>query len=334
MKLEKLFNKVRNKKNVIGYSKVLQYRIRNNKVDKREEVFRIYVTKKIPIERLEAEDIIPSVLSKVPTDIVETGEITALVPTGTFTVDRTSRIRPVPLAVSVGNATITAGSLGMLYEDSENNIYAGSNAHVLCENPIKNSEEQSEYRIIQPGSYHGGITQEDVVGLYHWHDRIIPITENLCPIANFVAKSLNFISKLLGRKTVFKLEANTVNNQDFAVYKPAVEHVLEVPDASLKNKSFIGHLFAGSDSVGVICKVKYAVRKGFYPLTPYTEVNNEDEVEGHSFWGDYSTIVTDDSAMIRVAGYDNSIALFDDVILVKNGSVIKGGWSGSGWFKK
>lgn len=331
MKIENLFEYVEDKKNVIGYSSHLQHRIKNDKEIETENVFRIYVEKKVSIRELDRKDFIPKQIKKVNTDIVVIGKVETL-NNETFDIDRTSRIRPVSLGVSVGNVNITAGSLGILYKDSNGILYAGSNAHVISDLAIHYPYEVREKRIVQPGTYHESDYKDNIVGKYHWHDKIITINENECPVAKLVAFVLNLISQSLGRKSRFALETESKNYQDFGVYIPTEKHVLEVPDVSLVNKKFVGHLFAGSETIGVLCKVKYANEAGYYPLIESAEVNVNDEVEGHSFWQSYKTIVTDDSATIQVGGYNDSIAWFEDIILVKNEKKICGGWSGSGWY--
>ena len=319
---------IKNKPNVVGYSKTLKPKIKNGKVLDRL-CFRVYVEKKVPESELLPEEIIPKtvILNEgeiIETDVVEIGKIRALV-------DKTGKFRPVELGVSIGNWNITAGSLGMLYK-KDDKIYAGSNAHVLVDDPSKSPSMVTEKRILQPGPYHGGKKIENIVGYYAWHKRIVPIGANNCTLAKITVTVLNWISKILGRKTRFKIYSieEKVNHIDFAVYYPTVEHVLKVADGSLTDEVFIGHLFAGSSRVGVICKAKYIVEEGYIPLVPWSEVQMGDIVKGCSFWCNYETEVIDESAVVNVS-YGNFIARFDDVILVRNDGTIKGGWSGSGW---
>jgi len=99
-----------------------------------------------------------------------------------------------------------------------------------------------------------------------------------------------------------------------------------------QNDLFIGHLFGGSDTTGVICKVGNIISEGYTPVIPYTtEINVGDKVKGCSFWQQcYTTEITDTSAVITV-NYNTFLATFSDMILVKNENVIQGGWSGSGF---
>jgi len=76
--LKKIWDNIKNKKNVIGYSESLKTRIKNGKEIEGIRVMRIYVSKKEPIEILEEEDIIPKIIDGVEIDIVEIGEVKAL----------------------------------------------------------------------------------------------------------------------------------------------------------------------------------------------------------------------------------------------------------------
>ena len=335
MDYEKLFLQLCKKKNVIGVSQELKPRIRNGKIVSNERVIRVYVVKKLPESCLAPEDIVPKTIDGVSTDVVEIGEVKALDEPTVYVsgnVDKTKKFRPVKLGVSVGHWNITAGSLGMLYE-SGGEIFAGSNAHVLTPDPSLKPEQILEKRICQPGPYHDSNKEDNVVGRYYWHDRIIPEGENTsCSISNGIVNVLNWIYRVLKRKTRFKTYSMDVfNYQDFAVYIPTVDHKIETADNSLGYEPFIGHLFAGSSSVGVICKVKYAIEKGYYPeIQPYMNVKDGDRVKGCSFWCHYETHVIDSSAICRVS-YGTYNAVFKDVILVHNDDVIRGGWSGSGF---
>jgi len=327
--LDRLWESIKDKRNVIGYSRTLKPKIKGGKTIEDTEVFRVYVERKVPLEELDPEDVIPVAFildngKTIETDVVEIGKVKALV-------DKSGRLRPVKLGVSIGHWSITAGSLGMLYEDRDGNILAGSNAHVLTPDPSKKPGQIVEKRILQPGAYHGGRNPDNVVGTYRWHKRIVPIGESDCLPSRVIVKMLNTLYSLLGRKTRFclgKIEAP--NMIDFAVYEPSVLHSLEVADGSLSDEPFVGHLFAGSPQVGIICKVKYIVDEGYTPLVDWTDVREGERVKGCSFWCNYETLVIDSSAVVRV-GYGNFSALFYDVIFVRNDGTIKGGWSGSGF---
>ena len=69
MSFEKIWEKIKDKKNVVGYSKKFRKRIRDGKkVD--EEVIRIYVSVKRDLVDLDLIDLIPREIDGVPTDVV------------------------------------------------------------------------------------------------------------------------------------------------------------------------------------------------------------------------------------------------------------------------
>ena len=328
----KYWEEIKKKANVVGYSKTIKNKIINGKVTD-IPCIRIYVRRKIkPKKYLLPKDIIPATIEGIYTDVVEIGELRAP-PDGfeMISTSKTDKFRPVKLGVSVGHWDITAGSLGMLYR-YKGVEYAGSNAHVLTPNPSLPVEKITEKRILQPGAYHGGKNPDNVVGEYAWHKRIVPIGESNCKIGQSICRTMNKLLAILGRRGRFHYITQVTNNIDFAVYEPTVPHSIEVADKSLSDEPFIGHLFAGSEKVGIICKVKYIIEEGFYPLVEPTEVKDGDIVKGCSFWCNYQTIILDESAVTTVS-YGDFIAEFEDVIMVKNDKVIRGGWSGSGWRK-
>ena len=114
---------------------------------------------------------------------------------------------------------------------------------------------------------------------------------------------------------------------------PSVEYIDKYADGSIPDDApFIGLLFAGSDQAGIICKEKYIRQAGYMPLRHTAEVVAGDTVRGCSFWCNYTTSVIDESAEVLV-GYGDFQARFTDQYIVQNNGSIKGGWSGSGWFK-
>jgi hypothetical protein len=148
MDLKKTFEKIRNKPNVIGFSSELKPRIRDGRIIEGEKCFRVYVSKKVPLNQLKAEDVIPQNVDGVSVDVVEIGELHAL------SVDKTKKFRPVIFGVSIGNIQITAGTNGFLFVDKNGNKYLGSNAHVFCDGaPSKEPKDIIVKDIVQPGCY-------------------------------------------------------------------------------------------------------------------------------------------------------------------------------------
>jgi len=327
--------------NVIGFSEAWMPRERNHKFLFDKPVIRFYVTKKKYIPELKYEDYIPAWIKirhwlkkhAFNIDVVEIKEQFAFI-------DKTKNFRPVELGVSVGNEAITAGSLGMLYSKNmgvDDWVFAGSNAHVVSDDPSHSPEEVTQKNILQRGSYHGGKVPDDIVGKYEWHQQIYPIEiPSECGVSNGLIWILNVISKLLGRKSRFKTSVQLTNTIDFGIYDPTVEHVLKIADDSIDTKlPFIGHLYAGSDVSGVLCSISeiLTTRPDLKPLNDnWCEVKVGDRIKGCSFWCNYETEVIDTNATLTV-NYGSFIALMTKAILVTNDGTIKGGWSGSGWFK-
>lgn len=127
----------------------------------------VMVREKVDVEDLDEDDVVPSSVDGVCTDVQETGEIVAggaldigppmLGPDG---LDRQGRHRPVPFGVSIGHPDVTAGTVGWLYENDAGAQWAGSNNHVLAN--INRGELGDP--ILQPGPEDGGQTGEDRAG--------------------------------------------------------------------------------------------------------------------------------------------------------------------------
>jgi len=148
------------------------------------------VTEKLPASDLSSKDLVPPTFNDIPTDVVETGRIRALV-------DRTKRHRPAPGGVSIGHRDITAGTLGCLVK-REGQTFILSNNHVLA-----NSNDASPGdAILQPGPYDGGDFPLDRIANLH---EFVPIVfsdgDGDCGIGQGVASLLNGIAKLFRSKT-------------------------------------------------------------------------------------------------------------------------------------
>lgn len=328
MNIEKIKKDILPKKNVVGYSRGLRKKIKNGKeVD--EEVIRVYVKKKVPKEELSNEDLVPERLDRTPTDVVEIGEIIA----HSEDDGRRDVVRPLCPGISIGNYSITAGTLGNLAE-KDGELFAVSNAHVFCQNPSK--DKQNEKRIVQPGKYDGG-SLDDIIGEYYWHDVIYPedMPSN-CKTSNLVIDTLNWISRKLGRKTRFKTSVDIENYQDVAVCKLKDGIGFDASktfDFPLDEYELVARLFAGSNFATILCKIKYQVESGFVPIVPYSVnvvIGEEVRKSGRTTF-DTTGKITDDSADMKV-NYGDFTALIRDVIVTTNMS--SGGDSGSDVYRK
>ena len=340
IKPAKIFSKLSTKNNVIGFSNTIQSQVYDRISQKLMDTIIIYVSKKIPLSQLSKEDIIPRyytfLLRRLLRFKIKEIGIQTAPPAGQqetpVSVDRTKRQDPVTLGLSIAHREISAGSLGMSFiEQKSGDEVWGSNAHVLCNDPNLKPDQIDEKRIHQPGSYHQEPTKETLVGEYHWHKQIISGISD-CPISGKMVKYLNGISSLFRRNTKMQATSSQAKNKvDFACYKASVLHKCKLPDELKFPGDFCGLLFAGSEQVGIICKTQNINAEGYKSTEPGIKVKVGDVVFGSSFWGDYQTVVEDTEASIQVQ-YGNFIAMFEDLILVKNEGIIKGGWSGSGWF--
>jgi hypothetical protein len=330
---------IREKKNVLGWSRAFKPKLREGQAPG-EPCFRVYVARKEGLEALSAADLIPKSLEGVLTDVVVIGEVRAVA------TNRRGVCRPVPLGVGIGNWDISEGSLGELYtRTGVSKIFAGSNAHIVAPNPFLPVGSVIEKRIIQPGAYEGERLEENVVGTYVWHKELVKMGSSKFNVANHFGELIwglvQLILQLLRRgpkvakatldeatRTALEDEFNLI---DFGVYETTVPHRTEVVDDVLGEADpFIGHLFAASELVGIVCKVEHIIAEGYFPLHTPAKVEDGDVVKGASFWGDYLTKVLDSSAEVFV-NYGDFYARFRDVILLENDGTIKGGWSGSGF---
>jgi len=154
MNIKEIINKHQIMKypNVIGYSNKLQKKIRQGKVTEIDSI-RIYVTKKIPKEQLRKDELIPSELEGIPTDIIEIGKIKKLQ-------GFKSRYRPSPCGVSTSRADENAaGTIGWFMIDEDGNPYLLSNNHVWA----KENDGAPGDKIVQPGLLDGGDPENDVI---------------------------------------------------------------------------------------------------------------------------------------------------------------------------
>ena len=95
---------------------------------------------------------LPTQLDGVPVETVVTGMF--------YAYDTTDRYRPAPIGVSVGHPDITAGTIGARVRDSQGNVYALSNNHVLA----NVNDAQLGDSMLQPGPFDGGTDPADKIG--------------------------------------------------------------------------------------------------------------------------------------------------------------------------
>lgn len=174
----------------------------------------VMVRKKVPLSELKRQDVVPSEIDRVVTDVKEVGEIRALGQ------NPTDRWRPAPGGVSIGHYRITAGTLGTVVRDAgTNEKLMLSNNHVLADS---NAGEIGD-AILQPGPYDGGALQTDTLAQLVKFVPIRFIQEPPdCAISTSVVGIANVVARALGsqhRLLAVRLQQQP-NQVDAALAKP------------------------------------------------------------------------------------------------------------------
>jgi hypothetical protein len=169
---------------------------------------------KVPRAGLAEEELVPSRVEGILTDVVEVGTLRALQ-------TRTDRWRPAPGGVSIGHFKVTAGTLGTAVRDR-----ASGERLILSNNHVLANSNQATVgdAILQPGAIDGGSPNSDTLARL---ERFVEIQFNqeppTCGIAKLVADLLNGLARLVGsrhRLRVIQENPQAVNRVDAAVAKP------------------------------------------------------------------------------------------------------------------
>lgn len=235
---------------------------------------------------------VPTVFAGYPVKVVVIGKVVA------YGI-RTEKVRPVVGGISIGDPSVTAGTLGCI--DAKGNLL--TNAHVIAINWKTGGWNKPGTPVLQPGPYDGG-TLKDKIGVYEKH---IPIRFNDVHAENYAdaacgkleadGRKLTVLGKngeiLVGGtaevkkgQVIYKsgrttgLTANTVMDthatikvygypQGWAVFRDLilVKQPFDAPGDSGSlafddRGRVVGLVFAGSKVVGVVCKVEYLSQLG------------------------------------------------------------------------
>ncbi|NFD86721.1 hypothetical protein FCV13_01600 [Clostridium botulinum] len=172
-----------NKSNVVGIG--CGYKIKNGFYTN-QLCIQVFVSKKLPLNELNINDLIPSTYKGIPTDIKETGGFTAC--------SLTQKIRPTPGGYIISNKYNTdySGTLGCLVKDNKH-LFLLSNNHVLA---MMNKLSLGT-KIIQPSGDFGGDSKTDTIAtlskyieLKFIEGRGIHFNYTDCAIAKIIDKSL------------------------------------------------------------------------------------------------------------------------------------------------
>ncbi len=159
------------------------------------------VAQKLPHSKLSTQEMIPSSIGGLPTDVMQTGVIRALQ-------SHTARYRPAPGGVSIGHKDITAGTLGCLVKKG-GQFFILSNNHVLA----NSNAAQIGDPILQPGPYDGGRFPDDHIANL---EAFVPISfaggPSGCSTARGIADLLNSIARVMGSDA--RMQAITSQAED------------------------------------------------------------------------------------------------------------------------
>lgn len=174
------------------------------------------VERKIPRAELAPAALVPRTVEGIATDVVQTGRIRALgVARGGAPTDR---FRPAPGGVSIGHASITAGTLGCLVR-RDGDVFILSNNHVLADS----NRARPGDPIVQPGPFDGGSVPTDTIAAL---ESFVPVrlkgSESGCALANAAAALGNAAARLLGSSARLKAVSTEVpeNLVDAAIARP------------------------------------------------------------------------------------------------------------------
>lgn len=186
--------------------------------EKTDEIcVKVLVNRKLSLEALLSEEIVPKKLNGFHTDVIQVGDLRALqMPT--------DRWRPAPGGVSIGHYGITAGTLGCVVRDKDSGErLILSNNHVLA----NSNDADIGDAILQPGPADGGRVATDTIAKLLRFVSIQYSTEedSSCSIANIYATFGNVIAILLGsshRVDINRVAPQAVNKVDVALARPNV----------------------------------------------------------------------------------------------------------------
>ncbi len=176
------------------------------------------VTEKLPLAKLSADDLVPSVLNGMPTDVVPIGKVVALQsPTGRF--------RPAPGGVSIGHPNISAGTLGCIVQHQGNAMIL-SNNHVLANSNNANQGDP----ILQPGPVDGGrLSTDRIATLVDFVPIVFANSESNCPIAQQFVWAINYVTSAFGSHVRLQAVSNFTSNNlmDAAIARPLNDSDIE-----------------------------------------------------------------------------------------------------------
>lgn len=204
--VERNTEQLRRKRNVVMVGYGSKY-IRNR--DTGRPAIVVGVIKKERLADLAKKDIIPAMIDGVDTDVTEEGEIRLL------DVIRTKKFRPVPGGVSIGEKSITAGTLGCaVRRDQEKLMLSNNHVFANCNQAHIGSE------ILQPAPADGGNVKLDTIAKLVGFVPIQMDDTSDCAITRIVVWAFNKMARALNRRSRLVSQVELENLVDCAIAKP------------------------------------------------------------------------------------------------------------------
>lgn len=220
-KLKKV--KIKNRDNVMKLANVTGIGVGRKRVgDEVTETLaiRVYVVKKLPIEKLKKEDIIPSELDGVPTDVVEIGNVR-------FMAWNVFRNRPAEGGESLSNCGHHhSGTLGGVFIDNtDGSEVILTNNHVIanCDTNVVNLANAGD-NVVQPGEGDcgdcGPWSADIIATLKRWVEFVLPPAWNdvdaaIAEVQNTadVSRTIRYIGTRTGHRTLTAADVGTTTVQ-------------------------------------------------------------------------------------------------------------------------
>jgi hypothetical protein len=159
--IPKVQSSIMKRKNIIGVGSGLKI---TNGITTNEPCIIIFVKEKLDKSKIGADDLIPSVINNVKTDVIGVGKVFAGMPKTAELQTLNQRVRPAMAGFSIGHFQITAGTIGTyvydasLYPGIPTKYYVLSNNHVLA----NSNNAKIGDPILQPGPADGGKQPGDI----------------------------------------------------------------------------------------------------------------------------------------------------------------------------
>ena len=263
----------------------------------------VYVEEKVPVGSLKPEHVIPKSIEGIPTDVKVMKRPRALTLVSTEEKNPwTSKHRPCPAGVSVGEESITAGTLGnwsriisnAYGRDLRGRIVGETNWHVLGEVKCRKGG-----RVLQPAPYDGGRVDRDLIGTILDFEKVETLGSGNCPFAKSAVEFLNWLARLVGSRHKFYTKVEVWNELDTGIFL--------VDDGDVLPEIY---------SIGV--------PKGVREATVGMTVQKSGRTTHHTTGG-----VIKDTHWSGQVMYSNGISLFKNQILIYKSGFSSGGDSGS-----